>query len=64
MKTIPMPMPIDDQLTRVTERAMRRDYEQFKRESGELLRKKREAKERLDIDSKQSAESAKQMSGK
>jgi len=55
---------MDDQLTRITERAMRRDYEQFKRETGELARKQREAKERHGKEAGKPIESAEQMSGK
>ena len=55
---------MDDQLTRVTERAMRRDYEQFKRETGELARKQREAKERKDKEAGKPVETAEHISGK
>ena len=45
MKTIPM----NDQMTQITERAAQRDFEKFKRETLELARRQREAKERRDV---------------
>ena len=37
-------------MTQIAERDMRRDYEEFKRETGELFRKQREAKEQRNIE--------------
>jgi len=47
MKTI----PINDQMTQITERAAQRDFEKFKREPLELARRQREAKERRNKES-------------
>jgi len=37
-------------MTQIAERDMRRDYEEIKRETGEILRKRRVAKEQRDIE--------------
>ena len=42
MKTI----QINNQMTKITERAAQKDFEKFKRETLEFARKQREAKER------------------
>ena len=39
-----------DMMTQIAERDMRMDYEEFKRETGEILRKRRVAKEQRDIE--------------
>ena len=62
MKTQTIPM--NDHLTQAGERAFQEEYEKFKRESFEHLRKQREAKERRCKEAEQLAKPAKQMTGK
>jgi len=52
-----MPTMMDDHLTQAGERAFQEDYEKFKRESFEHLRKRRETKERQDRTTEQPVES-------
>ena len=54
MKTIPM----NDELTKATERAMQEDYEKFKQKALKFDRKQREAKERKEKEAEQPVESA------
>jgi len=55
---------MNDHLTQAGERAFQEEYEKFKRESFEHLRKQREAKERRCKEAEQLAKPAKQMTGK
>ena len=51
-------IPKEDSLTQAGERAFQKNYERFKQETQEFLRKQREAKERKEKETGQPVESA------